>query len=116
LFSPRRKLISPDLIGVEVANAIWKRVERRDIDSNEAVRILNDFQRIAAGPLETVISEPYLSAALRMAIVTRRTVYDCLYLALAMSRHATLITADVKFANALANSPFSRYFRLLTKR
>ena len=40
-----------------------------------------------------------------MAIGTKRSVYDCLYLALAEALNGRLVTADGKFFQALGNSP-----------
>jgi predicted nucleic acid-binding protein len=39
---------------------------------------------------------------LQLAVTSRRTVYDSLYVALAMQSQSVLITADERLANALA--------------
>jgi predicted nucleic acid-binding protein len=113
LISPRRKLIAPELVGVELANVIWKRVQREELDSDNAGEILADFQQVAVHSLEIVASGPYLPAALSVAMATGRTIYDCLYLSLAMNRQTRLITADKRFAQALSGSPFSKFVRML---
>jgi predicted nucleic acid-binding protein len=112
LFSSRRTLIAPDLLGVELANAIWKRVQRKELDVDAAANILADFQRLA---VEIAPSAPYLPAALELAMITGRTVYDCLYLSLAISQQTQVVTADKRFAAALAGSSLSKYVRLLGK-
>lgn len=112
LFSAGRTLIAPDLLGVELANAIWKRAQRRELDTKEAADLLADFQRLA---VEIAPSAPYLPVALELALITGRTVYDCLYLALAISKQAQVITADKRFVAALARSPLSKHIRLLGK-
>lgn len=115
LFSPRRRLIAPELIGVELANVIWKRVQREELDSEKAGEIFADFQQVSVQSLEIVSSGPNLPTALSLALVTGRTVYDCLYLSLAMSQQTKLITADKRFAKVLSGSPFSKYVRLLAR-
>jgi predicted nucleic acid-binding protein len=112
LFSSRRSLVAPELLGVELANVIWKRVQRKELDTNAAVDMLADFQRLA---VEIIPSAPYLPAALELAILTGRTVYDCLYLSLAMNQKTQVVTADRRFAAALAGSSLAKHVRLLEK-
>ena len=40
-----------------------------------------------------------------MAIETKRSIYDCLYLALAEALGGRMVTADAKFFQSLQNSP-----------
>jgi predicted nucleic acid-binding protein len=49
-----------------------------------------------------------VAPALEFALRTRRTVYDCLYLALAVETQAVLVTGDRKFANALTATPLAK--------
>jgi predicted nucleic acid-binding protein len=48
-----------------------------------------------------------LPQAYRIAVETGRTVYDCLYLALAQVHGCTMVTADERFYNALSHTPHS---------
>ena len=48
--------------------------------------------------------EEVCSDAVRLSLALDRPVYDCVYLALAHRVGATLVTADVRFANALAGT------------
>jgi len=38
-----------------------------------------------------------------------RTVYDCMYLALAVQLGGRMVTADERFVNGLANGPWANY-------
>ncbi len=113
LLSPRRRLIAPDLLEIEFANAVWKRVQRRELEAEQAEELFDDFQQIVGQSLEIVASHGYLSTALGLAILTGSTVYDCLYLSLAMSQESSLITSDRHFVNLIAGTPFSKSVRFL---
>lgn len=98
-------LFAPDLICAEVANVIWKRSGRGEIAPEEANELLDDFLRL---PLQLTPSRPLVEAALPLALATGRTVYDCLYLALAIQTKSVLVTADRRLVNALAGGPLAR--------
>lgn len=102
LLSPDHTLWAPDLIFAEVGNVFWKRVQRNELDSNQARACLYDFLssplRIEDGPL-------LLEKAWDIATQYGRTVYDSLYLALADKLGTPLVTADLRFYNALRDTP-----------
>jgi predicted nucleic acid-binding protein len=110
LLSGRRRLIAPDLLVAEFGNLTWKRVRRRELTQEDAALLILDFLRL---PLMFISSGPLLPSALEIALDTGRTVYDCLYLALAHHQDAVLITADERFANALVNTPLAKHIRLI---
>ena len=82
-------LYAPDLIYAEVANVIWKRHGRGEIDNEEAAGLLDDLMAI---PLEISASEQLVRPALMLAMISGRTVYDCLYLTLAVQTGTVVIT------------------------
>jgi predicted nucleic acid-binding protein len=89
----------PDLFWLEVANALSKAVWKQKIDVETAVtsfRVVSDLR------IPTVSSVDLVPRALRLAVEYRRTVYDSVYVALALRVNAILITADERLANALA--------------
>jgi predicted nucleic acid-binding protein len=55
-----------------------------------------------------------VAAALEIAVAYERTVYDALYLALAVARDCTFITADDRLARALRRGPLARHVRALS--
>ena len=50
-----------------------------------------------------------LEGALEIALGTGRSVYDGMYLALAIALDCRLVTADERFAHALADGPLGRH-------
>lgn len=97
-------LYAPDLLGPEFGNILWKKVRRGEIDRDEADDIMNAFGSL---PLEIRPSSVLLPSAFELAVALDRTVYDSLYLALAVAEDCPLITADAKFHAALAGTRLS---------
>lgn len=112
LLSPRHTLLAPDLIWSEAGNIAWKRVRRGEMKADEAAEFIADLIRL---PLGVVPTQGLLAPALELAIATDRTVYDCMYLAMAIDRKCRLVTADERFVNALAATPFAKHIRHVTK-
>jgi predicted nucleic acid-binding protein len=92
----------PDLVYPEVGNILWKKIRRGDLTEDEARRIA---RLVAVAPLEVHDSAPLWEAALEIAVRTGRTVYDGLYVALAVQMDSRLVTADEKLFNALKDGP-----------
>jgi predicted nucleic acid-binding protein len=93
------QFLVPDLFWPELGNALWKAVRKGTIDQARAERSLT-----LVGDLEipTVSSSDLIPQALRLALIHGRTVYDSLYVALAVQSETQLVTADERLANALA--------------
>lgn len=106
LLASGAELHAPDLVWAELGNVVWKRRQRREIDEAEAVELIGDMLAL---PLTITPGEVLLDAALRLAMRTGRTVYDCLYLALAAGQRMRLVTSDRRLVNALGDTPLERH-------
>lgn len=95
------ELHAPRLLASEVANALWRKARLREIERGD-VGIL--AASVAAMPIAWTEDEQICGEAARLAVGLERPVYDCMYLALAHRVDARLVTADVRFANALAGT------------
>lgn len=102
LLSDSYRLIAPDLLWIEVAAVTWKAVRRGDLTPSEAEQMAHDF---AAYPVEIVESLPLLPETVRFAVETDRTVYDSLYICLAVREQVQAVTADQRLVNALRAGP-----------
>jgi predicted nucleic acid-binding protein len=96
-FAPDNHLCAPDLIRAEVANVFWKKTRRGEITSDLARAMLNDFNRL---PLDVVSTGRLTGRAFDLADRFGRSVYDCLYLALADDLDCRLCTADLRLYDA----------------
>jgi len=92
-------LLVPDLFWLEVGNALWKAARKQKIDPETAAR---NFRTISDLKIPTIPSFDLVPQALQLAVEYGRTVYDSIYVALALRVKAELITADERLANALA--------------
>lgn len=93
------ELLAPDLILAEVGSALWKRVIiRKEISADEAIQIHRDFLTL---PLSLIATWSMANAALQISLTHKHSVYDAIYLALAIERHCDFVTADRTLANKL---------------
>jgi len=93
------EFIVPDVFWAEVGNVLWKGTRQRRWHQDEAEAVAADMK---ARDFPTVSSAVLLPEALRIALAYDRSLYDCLYVALAVQSRTDLITADERLANALA--------------
>ena len=108
LLEPDLIISAPDLIGPEIANTIWKKVRRQELTPAEATEILNAFENIG---VEIYPSAVLLSSAFELAVALDRTVYDSLYLALAVAQDGVLVTADQRFYAYVADTALTKHIR-----
>ena len=97
-------LRAPDLIMSEFASVMLKRVQRREISVEECSELLqrfvNDYLDVR---VRTVQSRLVAENALRIAFQEKQSIYDCLYLALAVQAKCQLITADERLVNGITS-------------
>ena len=94
--------VAPDLLFAETANAVWKKVRRGELSSRHGQRLVTDLGRVA---VETVSCRALAADAHALATRIGRTVYDAIYLTLAVQLETRMITADERLARALAEIP-----------
>ena len=96
------QLSAPDLMFVECANVLRTKVRRGELApilAREALRVID------AAPIRSIPGRPHVAAAQAIALELDRSVYDCLYLAIAIAEYAVMVTADARFAIAVQAHP-----------
>ena len=94
-------LHAPRLMASEVANALWRKARAGEIERRAAGVLLASVPDM---PVRWGADETVSADAVRLALALDRPIYDCVYLALAHRIGAVLLTADPRFANALAST------------
>lgn len=99
LIEEQRSLHAPDLLVLEVANALWKAVRFSGLDLHSAMRSMDALPRLG---LKLHPTEPLAAAALLLACEKAVSAYDASYVVLARSLRLPLVTADLKLVRAMA--------------
>ena len=102
LLASEDRLEAPDLLFAEITNAIWKKVLRGQLTRAESHLLVNDLEKMAVG---TTPCRALANDAHAIALATSRSVYDSMYLALALRLETRVITADERFFRALQSFP-----------
>ena len=102
LLALSHQYIAPDLLFAETANTIWKKIRRKELTAEEGEQLVADMGRIA---VETVSCRALAEDGHVLANLTGRTVYDSMYVALAVRLNTRSITADDRLEAASRNVP-----------
>lgn len=89
---------SPDILLVETANVLAKKVRASEISAGYAVEALAAVR----AAVQLVSSEPLIERALELSIALSHPVYDCVFLACAEDVAGKLVTRDAPFAKRVA--------------
>lgn len=98
------RLLAPDFILTECANVLGRYARRTETPHQE---MQEAFQILCQLGLEEVGHRALVEEALPLAMQHDQSVYDVLYLVLALREKIPLITADERFVNALKPQGFS---------
>ena len=94
-------LHAPRLMASEIANALWRKARLGEIERGDAGAMLAS---VPGMPVRWGADEMVCADAIRLALALDRPVYDCVYLAPAHQIGAIVVTADLRFVNALAST------------
>ena len=95
----------PAFFHLELSNVLSKKIRRDELAPEEGEAILQELQRV---PLQKHSNERLMKPAFALAAETRRSFYDCLYLALSEAIDGQVVTADRKFCSSLAASRYGK--------
>lgn len=102
----QHELHAPELLVLETDAVLCKRIRRGQITESQADDIRAAVRRL---PILLYPQSLLLSAAYELAKLVRRSPYDCLYLALAELLGERMVTADRRFHEAIAGTPYGKY-------
>lgn len=106
LLSPQHDLHAPDFFLLEMDNIICKWLRRGLVDVPLADEMRTALRTMAIGLHPLVQS---LNAAYHVAADSGSSVYDALYVALAVSLDAQVATADRRLYEAVAEGPLGKH-------
>lgn len=110
-FSDAHELIVPEFMLAEVANIVWKKATLLgELTESEAEIIVDAVKEL---PLGYYYTSSLIANALKIAMTTKRSVYDSLYLALARKEGCQLMTDDRKLFESLQSTSVAAFVTLI---
>ncbi|MCA3626386.1 MAG: PIN domain-containing protein [Methylobacterium sp.] len=100
---------APDLVVLEVAGALDKKIKAGTLTSEHAVEAIWSLQE----HLSVLPSTPQIVAALELASELNHPLADCIYMACAIDIGATVVTADDGFVRKARNRGYGTLIRQL---
>ena len=97
-------LHAPDFIAVEVANIVWKKALRKEIDEQQATAIV--AASLAGAPVRHSAAD-FIGRGTEIALDLGHPVYDCIYIACAEKLESIFVTADTRLENVVRATRFS---------
>lgn len=92
------KLLAPELIRLEVAGALCRRVRRGELEAGEAeARCQHWLAELEKGLFTITPDRDLLPEGVALSTKLKHPLQDCLYLAVAIRSNAPLVTADRTF-------------------
>lgn len=102
--------IAPDWMLAEVASGLANKIRFQGVDPEQAQAALTAMPQL----LDRIVpSQTLLSDGMRLAAQLDHSLYDCLYLVLAIAEDGRVVTADQKFYKAAARSGYGELVELL---
>lgn len=98
LLGEQHELLVPDFFFSEIGNILWKRVRQNEFSLEQAKSYI---EAILSTELQTHSSQSLIVLAIEIAVRVQQSVYDSIYLALAITHQCQMVTADQRFYNAV---------------
>jgi predicted nucleic acid-binding protein len=101
-------LLVPDLFLAEFGSILWKKCRIGEVTHTEALTIFSALWKV---PIKKYRLEELIMPAFELATGLDKTIYDSIYLALAVFEDCKLLTADRKFYDVVSVSSYSENIR-----
>jgi len=99
------RLHAPAFFVLEVGNTLCKKIRRKELIKEEGDAILEELAHL---PVQKHSDQRLFKLAYTLARETQRSLYDCMYLALAETIDGQVVTADRKFYTAIAKGQYGQ--------
>lgn len=93
------RFLAPELLIAECANILWKKLQRGELLSDEAIVAARLLERSGIG---LVSMRGLLERATELALSLSHPAYDCVYLAVARQNGARFVTADQRLLRTVS--------------
>jgi predicted nucleic acid-binding protein len=110
ILDEQNDLHSPDFMYLEFDKFLKRKIERGETDKILADEIRCTLERY---PIQTHPFLPFRELAWEISNQTGTSVYDCLYMALAVLLECQVLTADVHMVNSMHKSEYINRVQLL---
>ena len=107
---PRDDCIAPDLLLIELASALAKKMRSAGLPFRLARQ---GFDSVLPMLAEIADTEPLLEPAMRLSAQMNHSLFDSLYLSLAIERDCAVLTADMQFATRAVAAGYGPHIRTL---
>lgn len=97
----KTQMHAPSFLRLELDSVLTRRVAAGFVQKDTADQIRASLERM---PVQWHEIDALRNDTFRLALETRQSIYDCLFLALAITLAAGLVTADVRFIKGLRAS------------
>jgi len=95
----------PEFFLLEFGNVVCKKWRRQEVTETVMKLMIEKVQNGSA--LKWHKDAPWFPKAFQIANETYRSLYDCLYLSLAIAIDGQMVTADLKFYESLKTGPYA---------
>lgn len=95
---------APDLVAIETANVLWKKVRKSELAAAQAKIALTTLPRF----FEVILpSREFVERALQISLELDHPIYDCIYIACAEKELGKLATADARLVRKCAGTAYA---------
>jgi predicted nucleic acid-binding protein len=92
-------LVAPSIWQAEIGNALWRKIQTKEISEKQAVPLLRS---LFGGVIATLpIDEDNVREALKLAVALEHPIYDCFFLEAAIREDTFVVTDDSRFGAAV---------------
>ena len=106
ILDEKYNLHAPDFFLMEITNLLCKRIRRREITDKASDEIRKALTQL---PFNFHDSIQLLDSAYEIAIKTGSSLYDCVYISLAILLDCQMVTSDKRLVDNIANTALNKY-------